>query len=213
MTLIEKIAEIGVVPVIKLDRPTEDAAPLAKALCDGGLPVAEVTFRAAGAADAIKIMRESCPNMIVGAGTVLTIEQADLAIDAGAQFIVSPGTNPKVVKHCQQKGVPIIPGCVTPTEIEQALDLGLTTLKFFPAAQYGGLNTINALCAPYSMVKFMPTGGVSLANLEEFISNKNIAACGGTFMVTAELLNNKKWKEITELSQKSADIVKQVKAR
>lgn len=207
MNLIEKIGQIGVVPVIKLDRPEEDAAPLAKALCEGGLPVAEVTFRAAGAAKAIKIMKETHPEMIVGAGTVLTTAQVDEAIEAGAQFIVSPGINPKTVKYCQEKGVAILPGCVTPTEIETALDLGLTTLKFFPAAQYGGLNTINALCAPYTMIKFMPTGGVSLANLDEFIGNKNIVACGGTFMVTADLIDNKKWDEITELSKKAAEIV------
>ncbi|MFI3325482.1 MAG: bifunctional 4-hydroxy-2-oxoglutarate aldolase/2-dehydro-3-deoxy-phosphogluconate aldolase [Clostridia bacterium] len=207
MSLMEKIGKIGVVPVIKLDRPEEDAAPLAKALCEGGLPVAEVTFRAAGAAKAIKIMSETYPEMIVGAGTVLTTAQVDEAIEAGAKFIVSPGLNPNTVKHCISKNIPVFPGCVTPTEIEAALELGLTTLKFFPAAQYGGLNTINALCAPYTMIKFMPTGGVSLANLEEFISNKNIAACGGTFMVTADLIDGKKWDEITALSKQAADIV------
>ncbi len=207
MTISEKIAKIGVVPVIKLDRPTEDALPLAKALVEGGLPLAEITFRAAGAASAIKIMKEAYPEMIVGAGTVLTTAQVDEAIAAGAEFIVSPGINPKTVKYCQEKNIPIFPGCVTPTEIEMALELGLTTLKFFPAAQYGGLKTINALCAPYNMIKFMPTGGVSLENLGEFISNKNIVACGGSFMVTADLIDNKKWTEITEICKKSADIV------
>ena len=179
MTVMEKIASIGCIPVIKLDRPEEDAKPLAKALIDGGLPAAEVTFRAAGAAKAIKIMKDTYPEIIVGAGTVLTTAQVDEAISAGAEFIVSPGLNPKVVKYCQEKNVPILPGCVTPTEIEQALELGLNILKFFPAAQYGGLKTINALCAPYNMIKFMPTGGISLANLEETLSNKNIVACGG----------------------------------
>ncbi len=211
MDLIEKIGKIGVVPVIKLDRPEEDAAPLAKALIDGGLPIAEVTFRVAGADKAIKIMKETYPEMIVGAGTVLTTEQVDAAVNAGAEFIVSPGFNPKIVKYCQSKGVLILPGCITPTEIEMALEHGLTTLKFFPAAQFGGLKTINALCAPYSMIKFMPTGGVSLDNLDEFMSNKNIAACGGTFMVTADLINNKKWTEITEISKKASTIVAKYK--
>ncbi len=207
MTISEKIAKIGVVPVIKLDRPTEDAEPLAKALVEGGLPVAEITFRAAGAASAMKIMKEKYPDMIVGAGTVLKTEQVDEAIAAGAEFIVSPGINPKIVAYCQEKNIAIFPGCVTPTEIEMALEFGLTTLKFFPAAQYGGLKTINALCAPYNMVKFMPTGGISLENLEETISNKNIAACGGTFMVTSDLIDNKKWAEITEMSKKASAIV------
>ncbi len=207
MTISERIAKIGVVPVIKLDRPTEDAAPLAKALVEGGLPVAEITFRAAGAASAMKIMKETYPDIIVGAGTVLRTEQVDEAIAAGAEFIVSPGLNPKVVKYCQEKNITIFPGCVTPTEIEMALELGLTTLKFFPAAQYGGLKAINALCAPYNMIKFMPTGGISLENLEETISNKNIIACGGSYMVTADLIDNKKWTEITELCKKSANIV------
>ncbi len=209
MTLIERISKIGVVPVIKLDRPEEDAKPLAKALMDGGLPVAEITFRVAGAAKAMKIMKDAYPDMIVGAGTVLNTSQVDEALSAGAEFIVSPGLNPKVVKYCQEKGVPILPGCVTPTEIETALDLGLKHLKFFPAAQYGGLKTINALCAPYTMIKFMPTGGVTLENCAEFLSNKNIFACGGTYMVTADLIDNKKWTEIEEICKKTAEVVKQ----
>lgn len=207
MNLIEKIRKIGVVPVIKLDRPMEDSAPLAKALCDGGLPIAEITFRAAGAAKAIKIMKDTYPEMIIGAGTILTTSQVDEAIEAGAEFIVSPGTNPKIVKYCQGKNIPIIPGCVTPTEIEMALDLGLTTLKFFPAAQYGGIKTINALCGPYNNIKFMPTGGVTLDNLDEYLSNKNIVACGGTFMVTADLIDNKKWVEITRISKETSEKV------
>lgn len=207
MTLLEQIAKINVVPVIKLDRPETDAAPLAKALCAGKLPVAEVTFRTAGAADAIRIMKETCPEIIVGAGTVLTTAQVDAALEAGAQFIVSPGINPEVVKYCQSKNVPILPGCITPTEIELALSLGLDTLKFFPAAQFGGLKTIDALCAPYSMVKFMPTGGVTLDNLVDYVTNKNTIACGGTFMVTADLIDNKKWDEITEICLAAAKIV------
>ncbi len=159
----------------------------------------------------MKVMKETYSNMIVGAGTVLRTEQVDEAIAAGAEFIVLPGLNPKVVKHCQDKKITIFPGCVTPTEIEMALELGLTTLKFFPAAQYGALKTINALCAPYNMIKFMPTGGISLENLEEYLSNKNIIACGGSFMVTSDLIDNKKWSEITEISKKTCSIVKQYK--
>ncbi len=208
MSLMQKISKIGVVPVIKLDRPEEDALPLAKALMEGGLPVAEVTFRVAGAAKAIKIMKDAYPDMIVGAGTVLKTEQVDEAIAAGAEFIVSPGINPKIVKYCQEKNIPIYPGTITPTEIEMALELGLTDLKFFPAAQYGGLKTINALCAPYNMIKFMPTGGVSLANLDEFLSNKNIIACGGSYMVSADLIDNKKWAEITQICKDTCEVVK-----
>ncbi|MFI3115132.1 MAG: bifunctional 4-hydroxy-2-oxoglutarate aldolase/2-dehydro-3-deoxy-phosphogluconate aldolase [Clostridia bacterium] len=207
MSVMEKLSQIGCIPVIKLDNPEADAAPLAKALSEGGLPAAEVTFRAAGAAKAMKLMKEACPNMVVGAGTVLTTAQVDEAIAAGAEFIVSPGLNPTTVKYCQSKNIPILPGCVTPTEIEAALELGLTTLKFFPAAQYGGLNTINALCAPYTMIKFMPTGGITLANLKETLSNKNIVACGGTFMVTADLINAKNWAEITAISKQASDVV------
>ncbi len=208
MSLMQRISKIGVVPVIKLDRPEEDAQPLAKALIEGGLPVAEVTFRVAGAAKAIKIMKDTYPDMIVGAGTVLKTEQVDEAIAAGAEFIVSPGINPKIVKYCQEKNIPIYPGTITPTEIEMALELGLTDLKFFPAAQYGGLKTINALCAPYNMVKFMPTGGVSLANLDEFLANKNIIACGGSYMVSADLIDNKKWDEITQICKDTCEVVK-----
>ncbi len=207
MSLLEKLSEIFVIPVVKIDDAEAHALPLAKALCAGGLPVAEVTFRTACAPEAIKIMRANCPEMIVGAGTVLTTEQVDRAMEAGAQFIVSPGFNPKVVKHCIEKDIPIIPGCVTPTEIEMALELGLTQLKFFPAAQYGGLNTINALCAPYTMIKFMPTGGVTLDNLPEFVKNKNVTACGGTFMVTADLINNNKFDEIEAICKKACEVV------
>lgn len=207
MTIAEKISKIGVVPVIKLERPEEDALPLAKALSEGGLPVAEITFRAEGADKAIKLMRENYPDMIVGAGTVLYKEQVDRALAAGAQFIVSPGFNPKIAAYCIEKNVPIFPGCVTPTEIEAAHDLGLTTFKFFPAQQYGGLATIKALSSPYHQFKFMPTGGVNLDNLKEYLSFKSICAVGGSFMVTDKLINGKAWEEITAICRKAADIV------
>lgn len=211
MTIAERISKIGVVPVIKLERPEEDALPLAKALSEGGLPVAEITFRAEGADKAIKLMRDNYPDMIVGAGTVLYKEQVDRALAAGAQFIVSPGYNPKIVAYCIEKNVPIFPGCVTPTEIEAAHDLGLTTFKFFPAQQYGGLATIKALSGPYHQFKFMPTGGISLDNLKEYLSFKNICAVGGSFMVTDKLINGKEWDEITTICRKAADIVAEVR--
>ncbi|WP_330698007.1 bifunctional 4-hydroxy-2-oxoglutarate aldolase/2-dehydro-3-deoxy-phosphogluconate aldolase [Anaerotignum sp.] len=211
MTIAERISKIGVVPVIKLERPEEDALPLAKALSEGGLPVAEITFRAEGADKAIKLMRDNYPDMIVGAGTVLYKEQVDRALAAGAQFIVSPGFNPKIVAYCIEKNVPIFPGCVTPTEIEAAHDLGLTTFKFFPAQQYGGLATIKALSGPYHQFMFMPTGGISLDNLKEYLSFKNICAVGGSFMVTDKLINGKEWDEITTICRKAADIVAEVR--
>ena len=207
----EKITSIGVVPVIKLNHPERDAAPLAKALCDGGVPVAEVTFRAAGADTAIRLMREACPEMLVGAGTVLTTEQVDKAIAAGAQFVVSPGFDPELVAYCQSKDLPIYPGCTTPTDYHAAYKFGLEVLKFFPAEQSGGLSKIKAMSAPFPMFKVMPTGGISLKNLKEYISNKVICACGGSYMVTADLIDNQKWDEITELCKQSVEIVKEAR--
>ena len=156
----QRIYETGIIPVIKIE-DAENAVPLAKALIDGGLPAAEITFRTAAAADAIKAIAEAYPDMVVGAGTVLTPEQADAAKAAGAQFIVSPGLNPKVVKHCQEIGVPIIPGCANPSDIEAAIELGLDTVKFFPAEAAGGLPILKAMAAPYGNIKFMPTGGLN----------------------------------------------------
>ena len=206
-----RIAEIGVVPVIKLDHPQRDAASLAKALCDGGVPVAEVTFRAAGAAEAIAIMTKTCPDMLVGAGTVLTTAQVDEALAAGAKFIVTPGLDPDIVRYCQEKGVTIFPGCTTPTDYHTAFKLGLEVLKFFPAEQSGGLAKIKAMSAPFPMFKVMPTGGISLKNLKEYLSASVICACGGSYMVTADLIDNQKWDEIVALCQKSVEIVKQVR--
>ncbi len=210
-TMNEKISAIGVVPVIKLNNPESDAVPLAKALCDGGVPVAEVTFRAAGADKAIRLMREACPDMLVGAGTVLTIEQVDKAIDAGAQFIVTPGFDPEIVAYCVKNNMPIYPGCTTPTDYHAALKFGLEVLKFFPAEQSGGLAKIKAMSAPFPMFKVMPTGGISLSNLKEYVSAPVIAACGGSYMVTADLIDNHKWDEITELCKKSVEIVKEAR--
>ena len=205
------ISELGVVPVIKLNNPERDAAPLAKALCEGGLPVAEVTFRAAGADKAIKIMSETCPEMLVGAGTVMTTEQVDKAKAAGAKFVVTPGLDIEIVKYCQQVGMPIYPGCTTPTDYHAAFKLGLEVLKFFPAEQSGGLAKIKAMAAPFPMFKVMPTGGISLKNLKEYISCPVICACGGSYMVTADLIDGGEWEKIKELCRESVKIVKEAR--
>ena len=205
------IGQIGVVPVIKLNNPTRDAKPLADALCAGGLPVAEVTFRAAGAADAIRIMVESHPEMLVGAGTVMNEQQLDEAIAAGAKFIVTPGLDIEIVKYCQAKGITIFPGCTTATDYHAAYRLGLEVLKFFPAEQSGGLDKIKSLSAPFPMFKVMPTGGIGLKNLATYAASPVICACGGSYMVTADLIDNGKWDEITELCRKSIEIVKEAR--
>ena len=207
-----RISEIGVVPVIKLNHPERDAAPLARALYAGGVPVAEVTFRAAGADLAIRIMKETCPEMIVGAGTVLTTEQIDRAQAAGAEFIVTPGFDPELVACCQQKNLPVYPGCTTPTDYHAALKFGLEVLKFFPAEQSGGLTKIKAMSAPFPMFRVMPTGGISLKNLKEYLSCPVVAACGGSYMVTAELIDNQRWDEITDLCRKSVEIAKEARS-
>lgn len=203
MTPIErKIYETGLIPVIKIEDP-KVAVPLAKALIDGGLPAAEVTFRTACAAEAISAMAKAYPDMLIGAGTVLTPEQADQAIAAGASFIVSPGLNPRVVKHCQSKGVPIIPGCSSPTDIETALELGLTTVKFFPAEAAGGLPMLKAMAAPYGNVRFMPTGGIDTTNLLSYLKFNKIIACGGSFMVKDDLIKAGDFAAITALTRKA----------
>ncbi len=207
----EKISAIGVVPVIKLNHPERDAVGLAKALCAGGVPVAEVTFRAAGADKAIKLMKEACPDMLVGAGTVTTTAHIDAVIAAGGDFIVTPGFDPELVAYAQEKNIPIFPGCTTASEYHQALKFGLELIKFFPAEQSGGLAKIKALSAPFPQFKVMPTGGISLKNLKDYISAPVIAACGGSYMVTADLIDNNKWDEITDLCRKSREIVEEAR--
>ena len=195
-----ELYEYGLIPVIKIS-DVETAVPLAKALCAGGLPAAEITFRTPCAAEAIAAITKELPHMLVGAGTVLTPEQADRAVAAGAKFIVSPGLNPTVVKHCQSIGVPILPGCATPSEIEQALELGLSVVKFFPAEAAGGLPMIKAMSAPYGGVKFMPTGGINEENLLSYLGFNKIVACGGSFMVKDSLISEGKFDEITALTR------------
>ena len=211
MNINEIISQIGIVPVIKLNHPERDASDLGKALCEGGVPVAEVTFRAEGADVAIKLMKQACPEMLVGAGTVTSIEQIDRAINAGADFLVSPGLDEELVRYANKKGVPFYPGCTTASEYHSALKLGLELIKFFPAEQSGGLAKIKALSAPFPMFKVMPTGGISLKNLKEYISCPVIAACGGSYMVTADLIDNRKFEEITELCKKSVTIIKEAR--
>ena len=208
-----KISNIGVVPVIKLNNPERDAAPLAKALCKGGVPVAEVTFRAAGADTAIRLMKEACPEILAGAGTVMTTEQVDKAVAAGAEFIVTPGFDPEIVKYCVDKNIPIYPGCTTSTDYHAAFKFGLEVVKFFPAEQSGGLAKIKAMSAPFPMFKVMPTGGISLSNLETYLSAPVICACGGSYMVTADLIDNGKWDEITDLCKQSIEIVKKARSK
>ncbi len=199
------------VPVIKLEHPDRDAAPLAKALCEGGVPVAEVTFRAAGADRAISAMKAACPQMLVGAGTVLTEAQLDSALAAGAEFIVTPGLDVELAERCLEQGVPIYPGCTTPTDYHAALKLGLKVLKFFPAEQSGGLAKIKAMSAPFPMFRIMPTGGISLKNLREYLSCPAVCACGGSYMVSSSLLEAQDWAEVTRLCRESVEIVKQVR--
>ena len=196
----KKIHDIGIVPVIALDS-VEDAAPLAKALCRGGLPIAEVTYRTAAAHDAMIEMRKACPEMIIGAGTVLNRQQVDSALDAGAEFIVSPGTNPDTIAYCQEKGVPILPGTANAADLEVCMSYGLEVVKFFPAEQLGGIKMIKALAAPYNKLKFMPTGGVKEANVNDYLNEPVILACGGTWMIDKEAIKAKNFNKIEELTR------------
>ena len=200
--VLEKIQKIGIVPVVVLN-DAKDAEPLAKALCNGGLPCAEVTFRTDAAEESIRIMSEKYPEMLVGAGTVLTTEQVDRAVAAGAKFIVSPGLNPKIVKYCVEKNIPITPGICTPSEAEQAIENGLEVVKFFPAEPAGGLKMIKAMAAPYTQMKFMPTGGINAKNLTSYLDFKKIIACGGSWMVNKDMIAAKDWAGITALTKEA----------
>lgn len=200
--VINELSAYGIVPVVKIDR-IEDARPLAKALCDGGLPVAEVTFRTACAKEAISIMAKEFPDMLIGAGTVLTTEQVDAAVEAGAKFIVSPGLNPKVVKYCVDKGIPITPGCANPSDVEQAIELGLEVVKIFPAEAVGGLNLIKSMAGPYTTMRFMPTGGINAKNLNDYLAFDKIIACGGSWMVDPSMVAAGEFDKITEKTKEA----------
>lgn len=202
--ILNKIEKIGIVPVVKLEK-LEDAVPLAKALCEGGLPCAEVTFRTDICADVIKAMKEAYPEMVIGAGTVLTKEQVDAAIGAGAEFIVSPGLNPEIVEYCCSKNIVITPGCANPSDVEQALKFGLEAVKFFPAENAGGIKMIKALSAPYSKLRFMPTGGINADNLTSYLDFEKIIACGGTWMVPSELIEKKDFEGIKALTRTAVE--------
>lgn len=204
--VLEEISKIGIVPVIALD-DAKDAEPLAKALVEGGLPCAEVTFRTAAAEESIKIMSSKFPELLVGAGTVLTTEQVDRAVNAGAKFIVSPGLNPKVVKYCVDKGIPVTPGCANPSDVEQAIELGLDVVKFFPAEAAGGLNMIKSMAAPYVNMKFMPTGGINAKNVTSYLDFNKIIACGGSWMVSKDMLKTGDFEGIKKLTKEAVEVM------
>ncbi|TQP11371.1 bifunctional 4-hydroxy-2-oxoglutarate aldolase/2-dehydro-3-deoxy-phosphogluconate aldolase [Vibrio cholerae] len=197
MTIEQRLRAIKIVPVIAIN-DVAHALPLAKVLVENGLPCAEVTFRTAAAAESIRIMREAYPDLLIGAGTVLTTAQVDEAIAAGADFIVSPGLNPTTVKYCQQRNIPIIPGVNNPSLVEQAMEMGLRTLKFFPAEPSGGIAMLKALSAVYP-VSFMPTGGINPNNAQEYLALKSVVACGGTWMVPTDLMDKGDWDALAEL--------------
>ncbi|RLC38976.1 MAG: keto-hydroxyglutarate-aldolase/keto-deoxy-phosphogluconate aldolase [Candidatus Nealsonbacteria bacterium] len=199
---LEKIGELGIVPVVKIEK-AEDALPLGKALIDGDLPIAEITFRTSAAEESIKSLTKELPNLLVGAGTVLTVEQAKKAVSAGAKFIVSPGFNPKVVDYCIENSIPVTPGINNPTQIELALEKGLEVVKFFPAEASGGLSLLKSMSAPFSGIKFIPTGGINQNNLCSYLSYNKVHACGGSWMVKPELISSGNFAEITRLTKEA----------
>jgi 2-dehydro-3-deoxyphosphogluconate aldolase/(4S)-4-hydroxy-2-oxoglutarate aldolase len=208
--MLKTIEGFGVVPVVVLN-DAKDAAPLAKALCEGGLPCAEVTFRTEAAEESIRIMATEFPEMVIGAGTVLTIDQVDRAVGAGAKFIVSPGFDPEIVDYCISKNIPVLPGCITPSEVTQAVKRGLEVVKFFPAEQFGGVATIKALAAPFTSVRFMPTGGISAKNLADYLGFKKIIACGGSWMVKGDMVAAGEFDKIKEMTAEAVELVKNIR--
>ena len=208
--MLKQIESFGVVPVVVLN-DAKDAAPLAKALCEGGLPCAEVTFRTEAAEESIRIMATEFPEMVIGAGTVLTIDQVDRAVGAGAKFIVSPGFDPEIVDYCISKNIPVLPGCITPSEVTQAVKRGLEVVKFFPAEQFGGVATIKALAAPFTSVRFMPTGGISAKNLADYLGFKKIIACGGSWMVKGDMVAAGEFDKIKEMTAEAVELVKNIR--
>jgi 2-dehydro-3-deoxyphosphogluconate aldolase/(4S)-4-hydroxy-2-oxoglutarate aldolase len=206
---LEKITQMKLVPVVAIQDAGHSNA-LADALIAGGLPCAEITFRTAAAQDAIRTMAKR-GDMLVGAGTVLTTDQAKAAIDAGATFIVAPGFNPKVVRYCMEQNIPMSPGVATPTDIEAALDMGLEILKYFPAEAMGGFKTLKAICAPYTNAKFIPTGGINAKNVVEYLKHPSVVACGGSWMVTSALIANEQFDQITSLTTEAVNLVKALK--
>ena len=210
MSINEKFQELGVVPVVVIE-DVKDALPLAKALVEGGLPCAEVTFRTEAAAEAIRQMTEAYPEMLVGAGTVLTTAQVNEAVKAGAKFIVSPGFDPEIVDYCLAREIPVLPGCATPSEVAQAVKRGMEVVKFFPAEQAGGVAMIKAMAAPYTGIKFMPTGGINAKNLEDYLSFDKIVCCGGSWMVKGELVKAGAFDKIKELTAEARNLVESIR--
>ncbi|HEY5715598.1 MAG TPA: bifunctional 4-hydroxy-2-oxoglutarate aldolase/2-dehydro-3-deoxy-phosphogluconate aldolase [Psychromonas sp.] len=206
-TLVKQLAALKVIPVIAVER-AEDIIPLGKALYDNGLPVAEITFRSDAAAEAIRLLRQAYPDMLIGAGTVLNKAQALAAKEAGATFIVSPGFNANTVRACQELDIPIIPGVNNPSTVEAALEMGLSTLKFFPAEASGGINMLKSLLAPYTQIQIMPTGGINSANIKDYLAIDRVIACGGSWMVDKKLIDNGQWDEIGRLTREAVDLVK-----
>ncbi len=204
--ILKKIEGYGIVPVVRIEKAA-DALPLGKALLAGGLPLAEITFRTAAAEEVIRTLSEGMPELIVGAGTVLSTEQAGKAIRAGARFIVSPGFNPKVVSFCREQGITAIPGINSPTQIEAAMECGLRVLKFFPAEESGGAAFLKAVAAPYEGIQFIPTGGINATNIVSYLSLKNVIACGGSWMVKTDLISAGKFEEITRLTAEAVRVL------
>ncbi|MBE3712199.1 bifunctional 4-hydroxy-2-oxoglutarate aldolase/2-dehydro-3-deoxy-phosphogluconate aldolase [Vibrio parahaemolyticus] len=202
----EQLKALKVTPVIAIDK-AEDIIPLGKVLAENGLPAAEITFRSAAAEEAIRLLRETQPDMLIGAGTVLNREQAIAAKEAGATFIVSPGFNPNTVKACQEIGIDIVPGVNNPSTVEAALEMGLTTLKFFPAEASGGVNMVKSLLAPYTDIELMPTGGINPANIKDYLAIPRVLACGGTWMVDKKLIEEGNWEELARLTREAVALV------
>ena len=208
--VIKKISEVGILPVVVLD-DAKDATKLAKALIEGGLPCAEVTFRTDAAEESIKLIAAEYPDMLVGAGTVLSVEQVKRAVNAGAKFIVSPGFDEEVVKYCLDNNIPVTPGVCTPSDVQKGYKLGLDVLKFFPAEPSGGLNMIKAIAAPYTMMKFIPTGGINENNMEDYVKYDRILAIGGSWMVKSSLIKNGEFDKIKDMTAVAVNRVKEIR--
>ena len=202
----QQLKALKVIPVIAIDN-AEDIIPLGKVLVENGLPAAEITFRSEAAVEAIRLLRQTQPDMLIGAGTVLNREQAIAAKEAGATFIVSPGFNPNTVKACQEIGIDIVPGVNNPSTVEAALEMGLTTLKFFPAEASGGINMVKSLLAPYTDIELMPTGGISPTNIKDYLAIPRVLACGGTWMVDKKLIEAGNWEELARLTREAVALV------
>lgn len=209
-TIENQFWKLGVIPVVVLER-VEDALPLAKALCEGGLPCAEVTFRTEAAEEGIRLIAENYPQMLIGAGTVLKKDQVDHAVNAGAKFIVSPGFDPEIVDYCLERKIPVFPGCVTPSEVAQAAKRGVQVVKFFPAEQFGGLAAIKALAAPYTTLRFIPTGGLNIQNLKNYLLYDKILCCGGSWMVKGDLMKAGQFEKIQQMAEETVKLVKTIR--